>query len=194
MRRAAYIGESVELLNVFQFAHPLQKLSSVQTYACSFYGSNLYDLYGPAANQLYRAWQVSVRDAWGVPRQTRTYLVDHLLSNPFPHIRQIILRKYLKFVQGLVCSMNPVLSGLSYWGVRTRLSTTGGNVANMQEEFGLNPLKCAAGNIFVAKRDLPDNGHLNLELLENLLSIRASECEPDIVSNLDYLIDMVCVE
>ena len=121
MRRAAYIGESVELLNVFQFAHLLQKLSSVQTYACSFYGSNLYDLYGPAANQLYRAWQVSVRDAWGVPRQTRTYLVDHLLSSPFSHNCQVILRKYLKFVQGLVCSMNPVLSGLSYktvnnWG------------------------------------------------------------------------------
>ena len=55
MRRAAYVGESVELLNVFKYAHPLEKLSDIQTYTCSFYGSNLYDLYGPAANQLYRA-------------------------------------------------------------------------------------------------------------------------------------------
>ena len=39
MRRAAYIGESVELLNVFKFAHPLQKLAAIQTYTCSFYGS-----------------------------------------------------------------------------------------------------------------------------------------------------------
>ena len=113
MRRAAYIGESVELLNVFEFAHPLQKLASLQTYTCSFYGSNLYDLYGSAANKLYRAWQVSVRDAWGVPRQTRTYFVDHLLSGSFPHIRQLILRRHLKFVQGLVSSINPVISGLS---------------------------------------------------------------------------------
>ena len=74
------------------------------------------------------------------------------------------------------------------------MSTTGKNVANMQDEFGLNPLKCSAQNIFVAKRDIPENGNLNLELLETLLSIRAAECEPDIVSNLDFLIDMVCVE
>ena len=99
MRRGAYIGETVELLELFQYAHPLQKLSAIQTYSCSFYGSNLYDLYGPAANQLYRAWQISVRDALGVSRATRNYIVDHLLSVPFPHIRQLMLRRYVKFVK-----------------------------------------------------------------------------------------------
>ena len=80
MRRGAYIGETIELLNIFKSAHPFQKLAAVQTYACSFYGSNLIDLYGQTANQLFKAWQVTVRDAWEVPRQTRTYIVDHLLS------------------------------------------------------------------------------------------------------------------
>ena len=194
MRRAAYIGESVELLNVFEFAHPLQKLASLQTFTCSFYGSNLYDLYGPSANRLYRAWQVSVRDAWCVSRQTRTYLVDHLLSGSFPHVRELILRRHVKFVQGLVFSMNPVISGLSYWGVRTRQSTTGRNVANMQNEFQVDPLNCLPWDIKVSKRDIPENYEQNLELLDNLLSTRATEYEPDIVSNLTMLIDMICAE
>ena len=120
------IGETVELLNVFEYAHPLQKLSAIQTYSCSFYGSNLYDLYGPAANQLYRAWQISVRDAWGVPRSTRTFIVDHLLSGPFPHIKQLILRRYVKFVKVLVASMNPIVSALAYWGARTIVFETDG--------------------------------------------------------------------
>ena len=54
----------------------------------------------------------------------------------------------------------------------------------MQNEFGVDPLKCAPGDIKVSKRDMPDNGNLNLELLETLMSTRAAECEPDIISNL----------
>ena len=161
MRRGAYIGETIELLNVFKNAHPLQKLAAVQTYACSFYGSNLVDLYGPKACQLYRAWQVTVRDAWEVPRQTRTYIVDHLLSGSFPHIRQLILRRYLKFVNRLVLSGNPVISALAYWGVRTRLSTTGRNVANIREEFMLDPFKCEPKDINVKKREIPEGGNEN---------------------------------
>ena len=64
----------------------------------------------------------------------------------------------------------------------------------MQDEFGVDPLKCEPGEIKVSKRDIPDNGTLNLELLETLMSTRAAECEPDIVSNLTDLIDMICVE
>ena len=193
MRRGAYIGETVELLNVFQYAHPMQKLAAVKTYSCSFYGSNLLDLYGPAACQLYRAWQVTVRDAWDVPRQTRTYIVDHLLSTPFPHIRQLILRRYVKFVTGLVYSKNPIISGLAYWGARTRLSTTGRNMANIRDEFLLEPIKCKPQDIIVKKRELPADGKENIELLMRLFESRAAEMEPDIVSELNELIDNVCI-
>ena len=191
MKRGAYIGETIELLNVFQHAHPLQKLVAIQTYACSFYGSNLFDLYGPAACQLYRAWQVSVRDAWSVPRQTRTYIVDHLLAGPLPHIRQLILRRFVKYVKVLVSSMNPVISGLAYWGTRTRQSSTGRNVANIRDEFRVDPMKCFQGAIKVVPREIPAGGEETLELLDRLLSIRANEVEPDIVDELTDLINDV---
>ena len=178
---------------MFEHALPIQKLSAVQTYSCSFYGSNLYDLYGPAANRLYRAWQITVRDAWNVPRATRNYILDHLLSVPFPHIRQLMLRRYVRFVQVIVSSMNPVISALSYWGTRTRQSTTGRNVANMREEFGLNPLRCSPGSIRVKERDMPENGPETLELLERLFSIRAAEVEPDFVDEINALLNDICV-
>ena len=194
MRRGAYIGETIELLNLFQFAHPMQKLAAVQTYACSFYGSNLVDLYGPAACQLYRAWQVTVRDAWGVPRQTHNYIVDNLLSGHFPHIRQLIIRRFFKFVNGLITSKNPVISALSYWGVHTRLSTTGNNVANIWKEFKMNPLQCSPVNFSIPKREVPENGHEIMDLLKRLFETRSSETEPEIVSELEELIDNVCMQ
>ena len=192
MRRGAYIGETIELLNVFEHAHPMQKLTAVQTYACSFYGTNLIDLYGEAAGKLYWAWQVTVRDAWGVSRQTRTYIVDHLLSGSFPHIRQLILRRYIKFVGRLIHSENPVISALANWGVRTRLSTTGRNVANMRKEFSVDPIKCTPQDIILKKRDILEGGMENLDLLTRLFDTKAAEIEPDIVSELEVLIDNIC--
>ena len=115
----AYIGESTELLGLFKYAHPLQKLSAIQTYACALYGSNLWDLYGPTANQMYKCWNISVRDAWGVSRLTRTFIVDHLLSGSFTPIRQLVIRRYVRFVQGLISSTNPVVSTLANWAVNT---------------------------------------------------------------------------
>ena len=46
LRRYAYIGQSTELMGIFQYANASQKLSAIQTYACALYGSNLWDLYG----------------------------------------------------------------------------------------------------------------------------------------------------
>ena len=37
--RGSYIGTSNEILNMFSFATPAQKLTAVQTYACAWYGS-----------------------------------------------------------------------------------------------------------------------------------------------------------
>ena len=173
MKRGAYIGETVELLGVLNDVYPLQKLTAIQTYACSFYGSNLFDLYGPAANQLFRAWQISVRDAWDVPRQTKTYIVDHLLDGSHPHIRQLIFRRFVKFVQGLVYSKNPIISALAYWGTKTRQSVTGRNVANIWSEFEVNTLFCNTTAIIIKKKEVPDQGQENMELLERLLISRA---------------------
>ena len=135
---------------------------------------------------------MTVRDAWDVPRQTRTYIVEHLLSGPFPHVRQLMLRRYCKFVRGLVMSTNPIISALSHWGIRTRLSTTGSNVANIKEEFSVDPLKCKPMDISVMKRNIPENGEQNMELIERLLNIRADEIEPDVVDEINELISNIC--
>ena len=88
--------------------------------------------------------------------------------------------------------MNPVISGLSCWGTRTRQSTTGKNVDNIRQEFSVDPLKCAQGSIKVETREIPEGGEENLELLDRLLSIRATETEPSIVDELNVLITDIC--
>ena len=50
--RGSYIGSSTELLGIFHFCSPLQKLSAVQTYFCSFCGSNIWNLFSKCLSNL----------------------------------------------------------------------------------------------------------------------------------------------
>ena len=111
--RAQFIGQSNEILNMFEFANPCQILTAVQTYACAWYGSCLWDLYGDAAGKAFRSWSTTVKMAYGLPRQCRTYIVDHLLSGTLPTVRQMIIRRYVQFAQKLTSSGNPVIWQLS---------------------------------------------------------------------------------
>ena len=64
--------------------------------------------------------------------------------------------------------------------MRTRLSKTGTNVANIEDEFKVNPFKCKSEDIVVMKREIPEYGAENMELIERLF--RALEKEPSELS------------
>ena len=64
--RASFIGQSNEILNMFEFASPQQKLTAVQLYCCAWYGSMLWDLYGPSAEKAFRTWNTTCKIAYGL--------------------------------------------------------------------------------------------------------------------------------
>ena len=95
--RGSYIGTSNEILNMFSFATPAQKLTAVQTYACAWYGSMLWSLYSEAANKAFRSWNTTIKMAYNLPRQTRTFYLDNYLC-PLPSVRQMIIRRYVQYI------------------------------------------------------------------------------------------------
>ena len=185
--RGSYIGTSNEILNMFAFGSAAQKLYAVQTYSCAWYGAMLWSLYSESADRAYRAWNTTIKMAHGLPRQTRTFYVDHYLC-PLPSVRQLILRRYVQFVQSLMNSENPVIWKLTRLSVNNVGSVTGRNVAKMKEEFQLDPLEVNKKLFFVKKAELPEHGEENIELLDYLLYLRNSETEEDIISELNELI------
>ena len=89
--RAQYIGQCNEIMNMFKFADPMQILTAVQTFCCAWYGSCLWNLYGEGAGKVFRSWNTTVKIAYDLPRQCRTFIVDHYLANPLQHIREMII-------------------------------------------------------------------------------------------------------
>ena len=66
VRRAIFIQNSTDIREMFEFAHPAQVLQAVNVYASHFYGSMLWNLYGPGAKQVFRFWNTCVKLAWGL--------------------------------------------------------------------------------------------------------------------------------
>ena len=75
-----------------------------------------------------------------MPRQTHTYLVDHLLCSDITSVRSDIFARYIKFVRGLKASPSmevSVVYGVVAGDVTT---TTSKNLYVLRSETGLDPL------------------------------------------------------
>ena len=185
--RAQFIGQSNEILNMFKFAEPTQVLTAVQIYCCAWYGSCLWNLYGEAAGKAYRSWSATIKMAYDLPRQCRSFIVDHYLAGSLPSVRQIIIRRFINFIQKLVNSENPVIWQLSNLAVTTVKSTTGLNVHKITQEFGLDPLNDYKKLFFVEKTSLPSDGLDVIELLDYLLYIKNREADSGDINDIEEL-------
>ena len=173
---------SSEIINTFEFTHPIDKLFAVNIYCNSWYGSVLWDLYGSAAGVAFRTWNTTVKIAWDVDRATHTYIVDHLLARDMPSVRQQILKRYIKFVTSLLSSPNPVINLLAVLSANTVQSTTDRNILNIKQEFNMDPLTTPRDKFIVKKSAIPVGGEENLVLLTDLIMAKQAEVEDDIVT------------
>ena len=175
-KRASFIADSNECRESFGFASPCEVLRSVKVHVGSHYGSNLWQLDSPMANQYYSAWRSCVKLAWQVPRGTHNYFVDHLLANGLTSVRTDIMSRYVKFLAGLHSSPSMevrVMCGVAARDVRT---TTGRNIWYLREETGVDPLTGSSvrtKEVLASKLvDVPDIDMWRIRYLSRLLEER----------------------
>ena len=141
---AHLLAEDVPILSQ---ASPVEILSAIKTYCCSFYGSMLWDLGGEGASQVFNSWTTGVRLTWGVPRATRSYLVQQVLGSGLTSARVDILARFAGFFQSLRKSPSyevAVMAGLAGRDIRT---TTGKNLKLVEELTGLDPWVFGSGRV-----------------------------------------------
>ena len=129
----------METRELFKWAAPEEIIKATKIYSSSFYGSNLWDLGGEKARQVYTAWNTSVKLAWGCPQWTRTYMVQQLLCAGFSSARVDILCRYQKFFHSLRRSASHEVQVLSRFLARDVQSVIGKNLQYIFEESGLSP-------------------------------------------------------
>ena len=133
VKRAIFINKSVEVRETFHFASPVEVLSALKVYCSSFYGCMLWDLGGEGAGQVYNAWTTAVKLAWHVPRATRTYLVQQVLSGGLTSAKVDILARFANFFRNLRKSPCPEVAVMANIVGRDLRSTSGRNLRLLEE-------------------------------------------------------------
>ena len=88
---------------------------------------------------VFNSWNTAVRLTWDCPRQTRTFLVQQVLSCGMTSARTDILTRYAKFFRGLRSSVSLEIRVLANLMSRNLESTTGRNLGMVRETSGLDP-------------------------------------------------------
>ena len=76
-------------------------------YCCSFYGSNLWNLYNRPCDKLYKSFNVSIRICFNVPRNCHRFMIQPLIDYPHPKI--MLCSRFVKFHQTVTnCNKNSI--------------------------------------------------------------------------------------
>ena len=139
IKRAQFIDTSTNIRDVFSFANPDQVLRAISLYCGHCYGSMLWDLSSEMSGQFFRSWSTAVKLAWGVPRSTHTYLVNHLLAVNHSSFREQLLVRYVKFFSKLRSSKATPVKFLVNIVASDIRSTTARNLHLIQQETDIDP-------------------------------------------------------
>ena len=141
-KRAIFISKSVEIRETFRFASPVEVVQALKVYCGSFYGCMLWDLSGQGAQQVFNSWNTAVKLAWSVPRATRTFLLQQVLTAGITSAKVDILARYRNFFHGLRKSPCHEVTVMANIASRDLRSTTGSNIRVVEQLSGLDIWEC----------------------------------------------------
>ena len=98
-KRCSFIGKIHSLSQEFHFVDPAVRMKLHKLYTESFYGSNLWNLFGINCEKIYRAYNISVRQTFQVPRDTHRYLIETISQCTRPKV--FMSSRIVKFVNSM---------------------------------------------------------------------------------------------
>ena len=123
---------------MFGWAAPAEVIKALKIHCTAFYGSNLWDLGGAKAAQVFTSWNTAVKMAWGCPQWTRTFLMQQVLCIGQDSARVDIMCRFAKFFHSLRSSTSKEVQVLSRLLARDIRSVTGKNIQLIEEITGLS--------------------------------------------------------
>ena len=199
IKRAEFIDKSVEVRGVFNFASPVEILKALKIYCSSFYGSMLWDLAGDGASQVFNAWTTAVKLSWDCPRDTRTYLVQQVLSCGQTSAKSDLLARYAKFFRSLRSSTSREVATMAHLVSRDIQTTTGRNLKLVESTSGLSAWDISQDKLREALRKqevitVVEGDQWRIPYLEKLLEQRQEiKYAGEDVKDIDSLISSLCI-
>jgi hypothetical protein len=190
-KRGQFISKVHALRQELGRQYPEVFMKLVSIYFTSFYGSNLWDLYGEATRKLYVTWNETVKHCFDLPFATHRYILQDIVS--LPHVRTCLIRRFIKFYSTLKdCSKLEVRNLFDIQRFDFR-SSFGSNCRNLCQEF--NAIQ--VDNISREEVDMPIKTPVTerwrIPFIKELTDIKYGSFHVDLTSNdLKYIVDYLC--
>jgi hypothetical protein len=202
IKRAQYVGKSVEVRDTFSFASPPEVLTALDKYCTSYYGCLAgWDLGCTASKSFFSAQQVGVKLAWGVPRGTRTYLLQQCLAPGATSARAEVMARFAGFFTGLRNSPSAEVRTVALLCARDLRTTTGSNIRLVEEASGLSVWSSTTRQVRKAIKEketvaVPLEDSWRVPYLRKLLEQRLQHhyrADKENEDKVQTLIDSLCV-
>ena len=142
----------------------------VSIYLTSFYGSNLWDLFGDSAERLYSSWNIMVRYCYDIPRTSHRYLIEPISGTT--HLKVKLIKRFNQFYKTLFTCDRPNLKYLANLQKSDYRSTFGRNVRNICLDSKVENISDVDISD-VSYVSVPDEEEWRIPLVKELLEIRA---------------------
>ena len=166
-------------------------------YACSFYGSSLWDIFSADCDRIYSSLNVAIRICFNVDRCTHRYFIEELSGSLHPKV--MLCSRFIGFQESLSYSDKfPVkfLARLCQTDQRTVFGRTLRRISlECSSPLGQLPSKILVNKVMKFSQ-VPEPETWILGLLINLLDIRCSRAVlPGFTSTeVEDMIKYVCVD
>ena len=194
IKRATFINKCNEIMQEFHFAHPRTRLWVNKIHNSHFYGSVLWPLKSKEVSALEKTWNVSIRRMFDLPRETHTYLVEPISEEP--HVRSILAKRFVSFVQSLRVSkkkpLREVLKVLEY----DTMSVTGGNLRQILNNTNIDDVRnLKPSDITENYKEIPIGEEYRVNIIKEIIKIRNKQLEvPGFEKHeLEEIMRFVCV-
>ena len=199
IKRMTYIVKCNDVREKYSFLHPRELQGVILTFCSAFYRSNLWQLGSDEVQKIYNLWNSTVRDVYDVPRMTRSYIVENLLS-VHKGYKVDLMTRYQKFYMNLLKSLSHLVRVLLSI-LRTDIrSVSGRNQSMITKEAGVDPLAILRRTLLSKldkRKAVPLEDEWLLEVINNLLvelAMMDAEClGGEARDQLKDTIDVLCV-
>ena len=132
LKQGKFIGKVNSLFQEFHYVNPEMMMRLIEIYASNFYRSSLWDLLSCDAEELFKSWNVTIRNAFLLDRTTNRCLIEPLLNHL--HLKVMLLSRFLKFHKEFINSPKFSVRYLAMLFTQDMRTTTAKTLSFLEEQ------------------------------------------------------------
>ena len=169
VKRGKFVGKLNTLSQEFHYASPQVFMKILNIYAVSFHGSGLWDLFSSNCDRVYKAWNVAVRFAWNVPRETHRYLIEEISGCLHPKV--MLASRLVKFVEQLRTSTKMGVRMLASLALSDQRSVLGRSMVRVARECSVEAMNLTPAMVKSQLHyfDVPDDEKWRIGPIQEIL-------------------------